>query len=358
MRILSVDHRASHARKFLAVRAAIAAWAGTGVLLAALLAFPSDRFYFPPVLIAAAGFSFAWALTLWVMPADPRIQRLFALTGYISVLQIPLAVAASGGALSAARAWPLVTVVYAAWFFDARIAGRMAVLAGALNLLPLAYDPRAFDNGALPWSIGLTLVLGLTAGLMIVARGELARLRDKARAEALRDPLTGLANRRALIAFLERRVEDRRGDGQIGVVVLDLDSFKQVNTHHGHAGGDAALVAAAHALQGTVRTDIDLAARLGGDEFALVVRDTDRAELAEIGERAVAAVQAAAEQLELDGVDLATSAGSALLPEDAGSIDAVLARADLALAVAKRAGKGCYVSALELDVDAPIAGAA
>ena len=62
-------------------------------------------------------------------------------------------------------------------------------------------------------------------------------------------------------------------------------------------------------------------------------------------------MRAAAEGLELKGVDLAASAGSALLPDDAGSTDGVLAIADLALAAAKRAGKDCYVSAADLDLD-------
>ena len=115
-----------------------------------------------------------------------------------------------------------------------------------------------------------------------------------------------------------------------GNVIIDLDGFKEVNTVHGHAGGDAALVAAAGAMRRTVREG-DLVARLGGDEFAVVAPSLGHETLTELGQRLVASVKAASAALELDGVRLSASAGCAVIPDDAQTVDEALALADRGL---------------------------
>ena len=98
------------------------------------------------------------------------------------------------------------------------------------------------------------------------------------------DPLTGLANRRRWdVELASVCAEVRQQDGQVAVVLLDIDQFKSLNDRHGHPGGDAALRAVAGLLPSGVRGG-DLVARLGGDELAVLMpgADVDRAvELAE-----------------------------------------------------------------------------
>jgi diguanylate cyclase (GGDEF)-like protein len=107
---------------------------------------------------------------------------------------------------------------------------------------------------------------------------ELNRLREeneRLAALAYRDPLTGLRNRRC---FGERLNEElcrlRRSPGSLSVICIDVNGFKQLNDNHGHAAGDAALVALGRVLETMIRAE-DIACRLGGDEFAVLLPDTD-----------------------------------------------------------------------------------
>ena len=93
------------------------------------------------------------------------------------------------------------------------------------------------------------LILGptylLLGGLIIAGKERLVELREEARRLSLADPLTGLANRRALIDLLESSTASGRADDPVGLVLVDLDGFKEANTLYGHPGGDTALCAAA-----------------------------------------------------------------------------------------------------------------
>jgi len=94
---------------------------------------------------------------------------------------------------------------------------------------------------------------------------------------ATHDPLTGLANRSLFTEQLNAALTHRTGrarDGQVGVLFLDVDEFKQLNDTYGHAAGDEALLTIAHRLRATVRSD-QTVARLGGDEFAIIVPRID-----------------------------------------------------------------------------------
>ncbi|MBX3724738.1 MAG: diguanylate cyclase [Xanthomonadales bacterium] len=101
------------------------------------------------------------------------------------------------------------------------------------------------------------------------------RLQEDLRAEAIRDVLTGLHNRRWLAEAMPRELaRARRGQRPLAVMMIDLDHFKRYNDSHGHAGGDALLAAFGRLLTSQVRTE-DIACRHGGEEFVVVLPGAD-----------------------------------------------------------------------------------
>ena len=150
------------------------------------------------------------------------------------------------------------------------------------------------------------------------------------RAEAETDDLTGLANRRALQRMLRVALARARAhDLVVGVLMLDLDGFKEVNDRFGHATGDAALRAVAERLRGSVR-DRDMVARAGGDEFVVVLPDLAEGHAHEAAARVEAAFS---EPLDLGGVQasLHAAVGVACFPDDGDDADVLLAAADRAM---------------------------
>lgn len=153
-------------------------------------------------------------------------------------------------------------------------------------------------------------------------RGELQRtVREKQHTEwlALRDPLTGLANRTALMQHLQARLEAaQQGHGRVVVLFVDLDGFKQVNDHYGHAVGDDVLRVVARRLERCVR-DRDLVARLGGDEFVVVLWLEGGGDEAAVVTRVVGAIEDTTPQpiVEPDvALPLGASIGMAQYPQD------------------------------------------
>ncbi len=166
---------------------------------------------------------------------------------------------------------------------------------------------------------------------------------DEARAQAERDPLTGLLNHRAFHARLEdaaRQVEaDRAGDKTLAVAVLDLDNFKFFNDAYGHLVGDAVLRQVADALRRVCRAD-DVLARFGGDEFALLMpRARSGASAEELAFRLEADLAAIGIAHRPEGstgqIPISLSVGVALFPEEAATRTAVVQLADDRLMRAK-----------------------
>ena len=152
---------------------------------------------------------------------------------------------------------------------------------------------------------------------------------------AVRDPLTGLANR----ALLEERLRgalarDARTGGSTGLLFLDLDGFKEVNDRHGHAVGDAVLCAVAQRLSAGVRPS-DTVSRLGGDEFVVLVEGATSAALGALAERLRAAVQAPLALAGLD-LDVGVSVGSSLSTGGDADPQRLLSQADAEMYQAKR----------------------
>jgi diguanylate cyclase (GGDEF)-like protein len=167
---------------------------------------------------------------------------------------------------------------------------------------------------------------------------------------ALNDPLTGLANRRLLADRLAMAlVHARRNKSAMAVVYLDLDGFKQINDTLGHGVGDTLLKMVAERLEAAVRAE-DTVARLGGDEFILALWHVSGIDYATtVASRAIEAVS---QPYDIEGltVSITVSAGVSLYPDHGDDAETLLKSADLALYVAKTAGKNAYRIAERADL--------
>jgi diguanylate cyclase (GGDEF)-like protein len=155
---------------------------------------------------------------------------------------------------------------------------------------------------------------------------------------AERDPLTALPNRRELFVLLNAALERARSDGlRVGVLFLDIDNFKYINSM-GHAFGDRVLVSFAQRLQG-VTQGFGFAARLGGDEFTVVLERA--ASIEDIRLAGLEIVQAFQVPLLVEGRELivSVSVGASIYPDHEQSADALLKAADTALFRAKALGR-------------------
>jgi len=301
-----------------------------GATIGLLLVVPGTVIEHWPVVLGLVALSFAWgAVCLFVIPwrrAQPWLSHLSSAMG------LPLtaiAMAATGGADSPTRFYLLFIVVYASYFYPPReaiphLAGCVVVL-----LLPLAYDSSAVDGGLLGETLVLTPSFVVLGALIMGGKKIMLEL-------ARHDALTGVVNRRAFVERLQESVSGRRStDGLgFGLLLCDLDSFKEVNTRYGHPEGDRVLCEAAAALASAVR-GVDLVARLGGDEFAIVAPGADDPGMEALVKRIDARLEEADRRLGLTEYRLSASFGWALSPRDAESSERLVAKADLALRQAK-----------------------
>jgi diguanylate cyclase (GGDEF)-like protein len=213
--------------------------------------------------------------------------------------------------------------------------GRAAALLAA-SIVALA-APLAYEN-ATALQVSEILLQGaftcLLALIVWVILGAARQMRLDLLAKARADDLTGLGNRRAFGEALRVELARRdRNDGQLSLVLVDLDGFKAVNDRLGHLAGDRALTNCAQALLAAVRAP-DTCFRWGGDEFAILLADSGVEEAREVGRRIQSTV---AEHCSLhDGSALTLRFGAAEL-EAGQSPEDLVAAADAALLEAKRA---------------------
>jgi len=164
---------------------------------------------------------------------------------------------------------------------------------------------------------------------------EHAQAEERAQILALKDPLTGFFNRRALNeqggALLARA---RRQHRPVAILMLDLDHFKHVNDSHGHAVGDLLLTAVAAVIEAAI------AARLGGDEFACAFI-YDPADAGVVDRTAAALVDRLSQPFDADGkhVHISSSIGIASSAADCDTVEALMRRADIAMYAAKQQGR-------------------
>jgi diguanylate cyclase (GGDEF)-like protein len=165
------------------------------------------------------------------------------------------------------------------------------------------------------------------------------RLRETLRNQSIRDPLTGLHNRRYMHEVLERELlRARRAEWSIGVLLLDLDKFKAVNDTYGHDAGDEVLKGVSRLLQSRLRAE-DIVCRHGGEEFVVVLPQMPLESTlgrAEEIRQAVKGLSVAYRQHAIGPIS--TSIGAAAFPEHGSTITSLLEAADGALYRAKAQG--------------------
>ena len=166
------------------------------------------------------------------------------------------------------------------------------------------------------------------------------QLRDNLREQAIRDPLTGLFNRRYMLEALEQaHSRSERKGHSIAILMIDLDHFKLFNDNFGHEAGDYVLKATAQVFKDSLRQE-DIACRYGGEEFCIVLPDTNENQASLIAERIVKAMSSL--ELSMNKLSLGTvtaSIGIAVFPDNAVTMDDTIRAADEALYLAKENGR-------------------
>ncbi|WP_300668234.1 diguanylate cyclase [Desulfoluna sp.] len=168
---------------------------------------------------------------------------------------------------------------------------------------------------------------------------ETKRLMSSLKDAALIDPLTGLYNRRYLQEYTEKMVAGvlRRGKA-IGLIMCDLDYFKQVNDTHGHNVGDLVLKETARIIVKNLR-DADIVIRFGGEEFLVVLLDINEGESLEIAEKIRLSIQQTKFKISDGVIQKTISAGASEFPQDTDTLWSCIKFADVALYRAKEEGR-------------------
>lgn len=224
----------------------------------------------------------------------------------------------------------VVTLIFAGYFL------RVPALVGTLSasvviaLSTLFTEPASQTPHLGSFLVIFIAVVIVTPLLLHVQNAETLVALASNHREANTDPLTGLANLRALrresAAMFKARAA-KRGGAVAGLLLIDLDNFKSANSAYGHLGGDHALRAIAHQLLRVAPRGATVG-RVGGDEFAVLMRAESAARIVERGEIFRGAVRAASSLLEMPGMEIDASVGVAIHGEDGRDVVELIDVAD------------------------------
>ena len=266
---------------------------------------------------------------------------IFALADVLFLLRAASGTVADLGASE--LLWPcaMVMIGLAAWQGqrldgDGRLEGwSLMIIPTAVSFASLGVvaDDHWSDQGPLPMALAIAALVVCMARAALTFRENIA-LADSHR-QAVTDSLTGLPNRRLFLDRAERATAAARRDGErVGVMIIDLDRFKEVNDTLGHHSGDVMLREIARRLTAAVR-ESDTIARLGGDEFAVLLPDLTDAAGAETVARTLGDAIATPIILGALSLDTEASIGIAVFPDDGDDVTQLLQRADVAMYTAK-----------------------
>jgi diguanylate cyclase (GGDEF)-like protein len=315
----------------------------TGGLTAVLLLFlPGIVDHHWEWVVALGGVCVAFGLFCLVLSgpvvATPWCRQIPALTTLGIIAGV---MGATGGATSPARFYVFFLLVYVTHYFPRGQALFYLPACVAVAASPLLYDTAATSGGYLGELLVICPAYVVVGGSIMDGKGLLVDLRERAHKLAHIDPLTELPNRRAMLDWLAAHME---AGEEVGLMLVDLDGFKDVNTVHGYPAGDAVLREAARTLRSCVRSD-DVVARLGGDEFAVLAPAADPEGMETLSRRVLDAVRSMDQPRPFD-VKLTASVGWAIYPADADTADELIAAADTCMRGAKLTGKDRAMSAV------------
>jgi diguanylate cyclase (GGDEF)-like protein len=244
-------------------------------------------------------------------------------TAVVATAEVALSVWAENRLAVFSWFYVLVAAALGYAFADRRkLAAHVAVVGGAMAL-PLIYSSDPLGD-AVPRTLLGIAVVAVTVALVAWLREQLEVNQAELRELASRDPLTGVGNYRLLHERLEYELRrHQRAERQLAILLIDLDRFKEVNERMGHAAGDEVLRRVGRALTAAVR-DQDTVARQGGDEFAVLAPETDYE-----GARILAGrIRDRLSRVQLAGGMIGATVGFSIYPDDGGSAQLLLARAD------------------------------
>lgn len=267
-----------------------------------------------------------------------------------------LALVICAGSVAAAT---LAGDVGLAWVYPALLASffltspRLAGIFAVTSVLFLAIHGAAFNSLEQAWSFVMSALVLSASAYVFSLRNESQRSRLEHL--ALRDPLTGVGNRRAMDEELQRAIEAHsRNQLPYGLAVVDLDHFKTVNDQHGHGVGDQILMDFVAILEASTRRS-DQIFRFGGEEFVLLFSGVNGQGLREV----VAYIQSEIKKsLTSPSGPVTASFGLAVL-RARDSAESWLARADEAVYQAKEAGRDCIIFSEDAEdsrANSPLAG--
>ncbi|TPL71605.1 diguanylate cyclase [Mesorhizobium sp. B2-3-15] len=310
----------------------------------------------PPVAVAV--------VLIWRKPRAPWLQGASLIAGlFLILLSVALVgVSASGEFYERHLNIMLFVAITAIIIFGVPLAWTVTIAALALGL----YLVFQLHNPGIEFGSAVAATLFFTSGIFatVAARrimtilaqktflfelrdrrrvAELAEANDRLKLLARTDPLTGIANRRWMTETLDRLWDGgRKCPGGAAMLMCDIDDFKKLNDHLGHAQGDRCLVEVARMIQENVRRDRDQVARYGGEEFLVLLPGVDEEGAVAVAERIRQSVEAAAFPNPASRVSrsVTLSIGVAVQTTDeAISPEQLQSHADAALYLAKQSGR-------------------
>lgn len=192
------------------------------------------------------------------------------------------------------------------------------------------------DHTLSNWDVGLLQTFAESAGVLLAN----TRAYDEMRSSASVDSITGIANHRFFIQQLQQEMEAaQREEKDLSLLVIDIDTFKDINDRFGHIEGDRVLGEIASRLTNQLR-EIDLLARYAGDEFVVILPGVTMRASLEIAARLLRAIRSRPFELaDGDNIVVTLSIGAATFPADATTYEELIGAADTAMYLAKGYGR-------------------